>query len=354
MKRTMAKTLGGFGAGLAIGLIMRQLRHRHAVSFRDKVVVITGGSRGLGLVLAREFAREGALLALLARSEAELQRVEDELDAQGVQVLTVVCDVRNQDEVRAAIHQVINEFGRIDVLVNNAGVMQVGPLDHVTVSDFEDALAIHTYGPLYGILTVLPHMIEQGGGRIVNIASIGGKVAFPHLVPYAVSKFALVGLSDGLRAELRKNNIFVTTVCPGLMRTGSPVNVSFKGYNRQEQTWFTISDSLPLLSISARSAARRIIEACRLGSPVEFVSATSRMGATVAGLAPGTIAHLMNLVNQVLPSPNPDRADESFSGRESQSKWSPSLLTRLSDRAAIENNETLGGNGRKNQKQRRR
>lgn len=351
MTSTMVKAFGGFGAGLALGLVMRQIRSRHVVSFRGKVVMITGGSRGLGLVLAREFAREGARLALVARDDAELQRVEDELDAQGVDVLTIVCDVTNQDRVRSAVHQVMNEFGQIDVLINNAGIMQVGPLDHITLSDFENALAIHLYAPLYATLAAMPHMIEQGGGRIVNIASIGGKVAFPHLVPYAASKFALVGLSDGLRAELRRNNIFVTTVCPGLMRTGSPINVAFKGYNRDEQTWFTISDSLPLLSINARRAARRILEACRRGAPVCFVSAPSRVGATIAGIAPGTVAHLMNVVNDLLPSPNPDRADESFSGRESQSKWSPSLLTRLGDRAAIENNETLGNGKRQGNRQ---
>jgi hypothetical protein len=135
------------------------------------------------------------------------------------------------------------------------------------------------------------------------------------------------------------------------MRTGSPINVAFKGYNRDEQTWFTISDSLPLLSINVRRAARRIVEACRRGAPVCFVSAPSRVGATIAGIAPGTVAHLMNVVSDLLPSPNPDRADESFSGRESQSKWSPSLLTRLGDRAAIENNETLGNGKRQGNRQ---
>lgn len=348
MASVMARAAGGFGAGLALGLILRQIRRRNAYSFEDKVVAITGGSRGLGLLMARELAAEGAKLTLLARSEAELQRAADELEARGTEVLTVACDVRNQDEVRGAMHRIIDRFGRIDVLINDAGIMQVGPLEHVTVSDFDEALAVHTYGPLYTILAAMPHMINQGGGRIVNIASIGGIIAFPHLVPYATSKFALIGLSEGLRAELRGNNILVTTVCPGLMRTGSPINVQFKGHHRQEQTWFTISDSLPLISINARHAARRIIEACRRGSPVSYVSASSRAAAMFKGLAPGLVAHMLAAANHFLPPPNPDRADESFSGKQSQSNWSPSLLTRLSDRAAIENNETLGGNGHAN------
>ncbi|HON64998.1 MAG TPA: SDR family oxidoreductase [Phycisphaerae bacterium] len=339
MASAWAKAAGGLGAGLALGWLVRTVR-RSAYSFRGKVVVITGGSRGLGLLMARELADEGARLALLARDEAELQRAEDELDARGAEVLTVVCDIREQDEARAAIHRVIEAFGHVDVLINNAGVMQVGPLDHLTVSDFEEAIAVHTFGPLYMVLAVLPHMLERGEGRIVNIASIGGKIAFPHLLPYTTSKFALVGLSDGLRAELRRSNLRVTTVCPGLMRTGSPINVRFKGYNRREQTWFTISDSLPVVSINGRRAARRIIDACRRGAPVTYVSAMSRMAVLVDGLTPSLVARMLAAANQVLPSPHPDRADESFTGRESRSQWSPSLLTRLSDRAAIANNET--------------
>jgi hypothetical protein len=164
-----------------------------------------------------------------------------------------------------------------------------------------------------------------------------------------VGKFALVGLSDGLRGELRRQNILVTTVCPGLMRTGSPVNVRFKGRHRAEQSWFTISDSLPLVSISGRRAARRILEGCRRGAPVLFVSWSSRLATLASGLAPGLIARAMMLAARLLPEPDPDRADESFAGMESQSRWSPSVLTRLTDRAAVENNELLGVAGRRSE-----
>lgn len=346
MSRTLSKAMTGLGAGVAVGLLIHRARKSMGYSFRGKVVAITGGSRGLGLLLARESGAQGARLALLARDESELQRAEDECDARGIEVLTIACDIRSQDSVRSAVRRVVDKFGRIDVLINDAGTMQVGPLEHLTVSDFEEALAVHTYGPLYMILAVMPHMLDQGGGRIVNIASIGGKIAFPHLLPYTTSKFALVGLSDGMRAELRRSNILVTTVCPGLMRTGSPINVGFKGNNRQEQTWFTISDSLPLLSMNARRAARRILEACRLGKPVAFVSLPSRLGVLVDGIAPALMARLMATVNRFLPGPASDRADESFTGAESRTEWSPSLLTRLTDRAAIENNE-LRGNGKR-------
>src|SRR5205823_2431093 len=140
------------------------------------------------------------------------------------EILTVTCDVTRPESIDAAIAQTLTRFGRIDVLVNNAGAIQVGPMDAMTVEDFQPAMAIHFWAPLFTTLSVLPHMRRQGSGSIVNIASIGGKIGLPHLVPYSASKFALVGLSDALRSELRRENIYVTTVYPGLMRTGSHVN----------------------------------------------------------------------------------------------------------------------------------
>src|SRR5204863_5194639 len=119
--------------------------------------------------------------------------------------------------------------------------------------------------PLFTTLSVLPAMRRQGEGRIVNISSIGGKIAVPHLLPYDASKFALTGFSEGLRAELLKDGIYVTTVCPGLMRTGSPRNADFKGQHEAEYAWFSIGDSLPGMSMSAEAAAERIVTAFRQG-----------------------------------------------------------------------------------------
>jgi NAD(P)-dependent dehydrogenase (short-subunit alcohol dehydrogenase family) len=139
------------------------------------------------------------------------------------------CDVREQADVDRAIASAADRFGAVDVLVNNAGIIQVGPMAHMTLADYEDAMRTHFWGPLFAVRAALPHMRRQGGGRIVNISSIGGRLAVPHMLPYSASKFALAGLSDGLRAELAHQKIAVTTVIPGLMRTGSPVNALFKG-----------------------------------------------------------------------------------------------------------------------------
>ena len=244
--------------GLGALVAAQGWRRRDPYVFQGKSVVITGGSRGLGLVMARELADEGARLTLVARSEDDLDRAATDIRKRQpfVDVLTVVADVRRRYDAERSIAQALEHHGSVDVVINNAGIVQVGPIDHMSLADYEDAMNTHFWGPLYMIVAALPHMRRLGAGRIVNISSIGGKIAVPHLVPYSASKFALVGLSDGLRAELAADNIVVTTVCPGLMRTGSPVNAMFKGRQPQEYAWFAVSDSLPLSSIDATRAAR--------------------------------------------------------------------------------------------------
>jgi short-subunit dehydrogenase len=253
---------------------------------KDRTVLITGGSRGLGLVMAREFAREGARLVLCARDEQELDQARLDLEKLGAEVMVVPCDVTNRQDVNAMIAAVNNRFGAVDVLVNNAGVIQVGPLEVMTPEDFELAMQAHFWGPLNTILAVLPSMRQRRTGRIVNISSIGGKVSVPHLVPYSASKFALVGLSKGLRAELMKDGIKVTTVCPGLMRTGSPRNADFKGKHQYEYAWFSISDALPLLTVSAENAAKQVVRACKRGQAELVISVPAKVAVLFDALFP--------------------------------------------------------------------
>jgi len=329
-------------AGTGIAAAARALRRRPPIQFRDRVAVITGGSRGLGLLMARELAAEGARLVILARNSAELDLARRELAAIGGQrVLALPCDVGDQNEVRWAIDAAAERFGRLDILINNAGTIQVGPLEHMTVEDFEEALRVHFWGPLYATLAALPHLRRRGSGngRIVNISSIGGRIAIPHLVPYSASKFALVGLSDGLRTELAKEGIYVTTVCPGLMRTGSHVNAQFKGRRDEEFTWFAVTDSLPITSMAGRRAARRILEACRYGEPSLTLTPQAKAAAVVNTVAPNLTARLLELADRFLPGPAGEEGKEARPGWQSTSRWAPSVLTRLSDEAAVENNE---------------
>ncbi len=247
--------------GLALWTALRALRRLSLPRFTGQSVFITGGSRGLGLLLAREFAAEGARLTLLARDPAGLAAAEEDLAGRGGEVLTIACDVRDQTAVQDAIERAVEHYGRVDVLINNAGQIQVGPLDHMRLEDFADGLAVHLWGPLYTTLAVLPHMRRQRGGRIVNISSIGGRISVPHMLPYSASKFALAGLSDGLRAELTREKILVTSVFPGLMRTGSPPNATFKGRHEEDYAWFAAADSMPAISIGAERVATGIVRA---------------------------------------------------------------------------------------------
>jgi short-subunit dehydrogenase len=327
--------LFGLGAGLAWGIA----RNARRISFRDKVVLITGGSRGLGLLIARRLAAEGAQLALVARDADELRRARDELASQGGRVETIPADICSTDDIKHAVHETLSRLGRIDVLINDAGVIQVGPLEHMDREDFNQAMQVHFWGPLHAMLEVMPHMRAQGGGRIVNISSIGGKMAVPHLAPYCASKFALVGLSDAIRHEVRKDNIYVTTVCPGLMRTGSIGNAFFKGKHRKEFTWFAISGSLPGVSVNADRAAAKVIETCRHGSPSLIIGLPAKAGALMYDVMPALTAEILALVNRLLPRAKTPRDLASYSGWQSTSRLAPSVLTSLSDRAAVENNE---------------
>ena len=335
-KRAIAWTVGAVTGAFALSRFLRSLR---AIDFADKSVLIFGGSRGLGLTLAREFVAEGARVTIAARDQDELDRARSDLSGRGSEPSIVRCDIRNRAEVDAAIERVIVEQGQIDVLINDAGIIEVGPLEHMSIADFEDALSTHFWGPLFSILAALPHMRRRGARRIVNISSIGGKIAVPHLLPYSASKFALTGLSEGLRAELAGEGFAVTTVCPGLMRTGSTYNAWFKGQHRQEFAWFHIADSLPGLSISARRAARQIVDACRHGDPELVITSAARAAVLFNALSPTTTARLMAAVNRALPAPTQAEGDQARAGWQSVSSVAPSRLTTLADRASIENNE---------------
>jgi short-subunit dehydrogenase len=254
--------------------------------------------------------------------------------------MTVPCDVTDKQSVTEMIERVNSRFGGVDVLVNNAGVIQVGPIEVMTPEDFEIAMLAHFWGPLNTILAVLPSMRAKKSGRIVNISSIGGKVSVPHLVPYSASKFALVGLSKGLRTELMKDGIKVTTVCPGLMRTGSPRNADFKGKHHLEYAWFSISDALPLLTVSAENAARQILRACKRGQAELVISVPAKVAVLFESLFPEAMSRILAAVNQVLPGAG-GVGTETMKGRDSTSAWSPSWLTTLNEAAAERNNEVL-------------
>src|SRR5437773_2397522 len=156
---------------------------RNRFSFAGKVVLISGGSRGLGLILARQISNEGGRVALLARDAGEPERAKAELTTRGGEVLAIQCDLFERSQIQAAVAEVLACYGKIDVLFNNAGIIQVGPIENMQQQDFERAMSVHFWAPLLLIMEVLPAMRARRCGRIVNICSIGGKIAVPQPAP---------------------------------------------------------------------------------------------------------------------------------------------------------------------------
>jgi short-subunit dehydrogenase len=326
-------------AGTAGYWAYRRLTDPGVEYFRGKSVVITGGSRGLGLVLARQLADVGARLAICARDSDELGRAFDDLATRGGRVVAAECDVTDRDRVREFVAVARQRLGPIDVLINNAGVIGVGPLETQRLADFELSLRTHLWAALYTCLEVIPEMKARRRGRIVNIASFGGKVSVPHLLPYSVGKFALVGLSDGLRAELDRFGVKVTTVCPGLIRTGSHLQAEFKGRHEREYAWFALGNAIPELSVNAETAARCILKAAARGEAEIVLTLPAKVAVAARTLFPGLTADVLALANHyVMPEPG-GVGPRRMKGKDSRGRL-PEVITTLSDRAAAQNNET--------------
>lgn len=330
----------GVGAALVAGvLVVRAAAYRRLLrSLRGRVAVVAGGSRGLGFALARELARGGALVTIAGRDEPTLERARERLAGEGLGVEAVRCDLRDPQDVAALVARVEERHGPVDVLVNMAGVIQVGSVWDQRLDDFRESVDTHLYGPLHAMRAVLPSMRARGDGRIVNVSSVGGVVGVPHLAPYCAGKFALAGLSQAYAAEVAHDGIAVTTVCPGLMRTGSPDNAFFKGRTRAEYAWFTLSDANPLLSVSTGRAVRTIVRATVRRTPFVTIGLLARMAQIANALAPATTTRLLALAARLLPPPLDDPSVKR-PGRESHSALAPSILTELDRIAKRRNNE---------------
>lgn len=324
--------LAGYFAAKAV------LRQRRWIDLNGKTAIVTGGSRGLGLAIARELAAGGVKVAICARTKEDLDEATADVRRFGTQVSAHVVDVRDRGSVWQFVKEVEDQWEKIDLLFNVAGVMTVGPIDEMTIEDFQSAMQTNCFGPLHMMLACAPAMRKRRFGRIVNIASIGGKQAVPHMAPYDASKFALVGLSKALRTEFAQDNVLVTTACPTLMRTGSPRNAEFKGRHREEYAWFNIGGALPLISVSAERAAKQVIAACQYGDAECFIANYFNPPVWAATLAPSLTQEMFELINQFLPAAG-GIGQKALRGYESESAVSPSWLTSLQDAAAKEFNQ---------------
>jgi short-subunit dehydrogenase len=295
----------GLAAAAAVAFVAARLarrRWRAGRALRGQVAVVLGGSRGLGLELARELATRGCRLVIAARDEQELASAVRELEARGAEVLAWGCDVGVASDIDGVVAAARERFGAIDILVNVAGLIHVGPAETMTLDNFRDALAVNFWGPLHAMNAVVAEMRARGRGRIVNIASIGGLIAVPHLLPYACAKAASIALSDGLGAELRKEGVMVTTVIPGLMRTGSYPHADFKGDAGRELAWFRWLSTKPLTAMSARRAARRIVSAAARGDSQLVLTLSAKVGRAATALTPGLLRRVLALGDRLLPS----------------------------------------------------
>ena len=309
MKTSTRSTLGILTA-VAAAAAAYVLRPRPQVShFGRKVVVITGASSGLGLAMAERFGQGGALLVLAARSLEGLEAARTKLIERGAvrfadDVLLVPADVSNQAQAAFLIQRTMEHFGRIDVLINNAGVIEVGPVENQPLEAYRRAMDTNFFGALHTVQAAMPYMLARAstggkgaGSSIVNIASIGGKFAMPHLLPYVASKFALVGFSEGLHAELRGKGIRVTTVCPGLMRTGGEVHANYVGQVKKEERWFKLSARTPVVAASVTRAADKIYRAVAAGRAEITITPQAWLAARAVGIAPGTVQFVAGLIN---------------------------------------------------------
>lgn len=343
-ERDLLLALAGAGAYF---LAREQVQRSREADLRGQVVFITGGSRGLGMLIAREFAKLGCKIAICARDVEELSRAREYLDAYATDIMPIPCDVSDREQVRQVVDQVTHHYGQIDILVNNAGVIQVGPMHDMKLENYEEAMNVMYWGIVYPTLAVLPQMRRRKSGRIVNITSVGGKVSVPHLLPYSSAKFAAVGFSEGLHAELAAEGITVTTICPGVLRDGAQLNSYFAGRAKSEYTWFSLAASLPIMSLDSDEAARQIVQACRRGESERLLGMPAKVLSFLHGVFPQLTMQSLALVNRYfLPKPNASgHPKETRRGMEIQEEMQQTPLTPITTlglQAAERNNEIPG------------
>lgn len=195
-------------------------------NIEGKVIVITGASSGLGAATARHLSARGAKIALGARRQDRIQSLADELVRNGAQAIAVTTDVTRHEEVKALVEAAVNAFGRVDVMINNAGLMPHSPLERLKIDDWNRTIDVNIKGVLYGIAAALPYMKAQKSGHIINVSSVAGRTVRPGSAVYAATKSAVLMISEGLRQEVKPYDIRTTVVSPGAIATELPSSVT--------------------------------------------------------------------------------------------------------------------------------
>jgi NADP-dependent 3-hydroxy acid dehydrogenase YdfG len=195
-------------------------------NIKEKVVVITGASSGLGEATARLLSAEGASVVLGARREQRLRSLADEVTTKGGKATAIVTDVTKREQVQKLVDTAVQTYGRIDVIINNAGLMPQSLLEQLKVDEWEQMIDVNIKGVLYGIAAALPYMQKQKAGHIINVSSVAGHKVGPGSSVYAATKHAVRALSEGLRQEVKPYNIRTTVVSPGAVATELPNTIT--------------------------------------------------------------------------------------------------------------------------------
>ncbi|WP_168207567.1 SDR family NAD(P)-dependent oxidoreductase [Microlunatus elymi] len=274
--------------------------------FGAPVAWVAGASRGLGLALARELGLAGYRVVITARTAADLERARELLQADGVSVRTIVHDVRDPVAARDVVAEVEATWGSIDTVIAVAGLMKVGPLPQ-RAEDYDQSIDIMLRGPINVVHAVLPSMQVRGDGRIGIVTSIAGLIPVPHLVPYTAAKFGALGFSRGLTEELRGSGISVSTIIPGLMRTGGHWHADYSGQPGNEYAWFTALSALPVISIEADRAAKIIVGGVLRGRSKIIFTLPALAGDLLYRLSPEAVGLLLGWAGRLLPGPGDDQ-----------------------------------------------
>lgn len=204
------------------------------MELKNKKAIITGGSRGLGRATALAFAKEGIDVAITGRNEEKLKETTEEIKALGVNAVYEVFDVGNYEEVKTGIKNIISNLGGVDILINNAGIAAFGPFGEMEVSVFESMIQVNVLGMYYVTKEVLPYILENNQGDIINVASTAGLNGNANLTAYSASKFAVIGFSESLMKEVRKNNVRVTTLTPSTIATDMTLDLGITDGNPEK------------------------------------------------------------------------------------------------------------------------
>jgi short-subunit dehydrogenase len=239
---------------------------------KNKIALVTGAATGVGEATALAFAREGCDLILVTRKNAEgLKATAEKIKAMGRKVLTVMADVSQRDEVEKLCQTALKEMGRVDILMNNAGVGLTCELRETSLEDMAWILGVNFWGPIHTLHFLLPHMVERGSGHIVNVSSAAGLIGLPGAGAYTASKFGLVGYTEVLRTEVERFGIGVTAVCPSVIRTNIFDSMPIKGFKKE------VAKPPAIFRKTPAAAAKQIVRAVKRNQAVLVITANARI-----------------------------------------------------------------------------